>query len=130
MAIGKVPSKLPKPCIDLNYLSIRLNFNDYEENSAALCLLRSCPNLQEIEILVNDLRYAYVKFYIDCIPIFFLKTKKKKEIKKERKERKGRKKNCLINLYLIPLHGDIIGFLYPGFHVGSPRGTSCCGTSN
>ncbi|KAJ6955021.1 F-box/FBD/LRR-repeat protein [Populus alba x Populus x berolinensis] len=78
LAIGKVPSKLPKPCIDLNYLSIRLNFNDYEENSAALCLLRSCPNLQEIEILVSDLRYAYVKFYIDCITIFFFLKQRKR----------------------------------------------------
>ncbi|KAL9359682.1 hypothetical protein Peur_047805 [Populus x canadensis] len=60
LAIGKVPSKLPKPCIDLNYLSIRLNFNDYEENSAALCLLRSCPNLQEIEILVRPEEQAVV----------------------------------------------------------------------
>ncbi|KAL9385830.1 hypothetical protein Peur_022840 [Populus x canadensis] len=51
LAISKVPSRLPKPCMDLNYISIRINFNDFEENSAALCILKSCPNLQEIEML-------------------------------------------------------------------------------
>ncbi|KAB5526781.1 hypothetical protein DKX38_020628 [Salix brachista] len=51
LAIGKIPSRLPKSCVDLNYISIRINFNDLEENSVAFCLLRSCPNLQEIEML-------------------------------------------------------------------------------
>ncbi|KAF9668634.1 hypothetical protein SADUNF_Sadunf14G0024100 [Salix dunnii] len=51
LAIGKIPSNLPKPCMDLNYISIRMNFNDFEENSVAFCLLKSCPNLQEIEML-------------------------------------------------------------------------------
>ncbi|KDP38453.1 hypothetical protein JCGZ_04378 [Jatropha curcas] len=53
LSIGNVPGRLPKPCIDLNYLSIRINFNDIEENSAALCLLRSSPNLQELEMLAR-----------------------------------------------------------------------------
>ncbi|KAJ8772655.1 hypothetical protein K2173_027832 [Erythroxylum novogranatense] len=53
LAVGNIPSKLPKPCIDLNYLSIRINFNDLEENAAALCLLRSAPNLQELEMLAR-----------------------------------------------------------------------------
>lgn len=39
--------------MDLNYISIRINFNDFEENSAALCILKSCPNLQEIEMLAR-----------------------------------------------------------------------------
>ncbi|KAF5942900.1 hypothetical protein HYC85_020542 [Camellia sinensis] len=51
LAVGKIPGRLPIPCIELNYLSIRINFNDMEESLAALCLLRSSPNLQELEIL-------------------------------------------------------------------------------
>ncbi|KAK9023231.1 hypothetical protein V6N11_003456 [Hibiscus sabdariffa] len=50
LAIGNVPSRLPNPCVDLSYLSIRIDFDDIEENTAALCLLKSCPNLQELEM--------------------------------------------------------------------------------
>ncbi|KAL0314754.1 UNVERIFIED_CONTAM: F-box/FBD/LRR-repeat protein [Sesamum angustifolium] len=53
LAAGTIPGKLPKPCVDLSFLSIRINFNDIEENLAALCLLRSCPNLQELEMLAR-----------------------------------------------------------------------------
>ncbi|CAJ1972834.1 unnamed protein product [Sphenostylis stenocarpa] len=53
LAAGVVPIKLPRPCIDLSYLSIRINFNDLKEISAALCILRSSPNLQELEILAR-----------------------------------------------------------------------------
>ncbi|XVF36173.1 hypothetical protein REPUB_Repub19eG0035200 [Reevesia pubescens] len=53
LAIGNVPSRLPNPCVDLNYLSIRIDFDDLEENTAALCLLRSSPNLQELEMLAR-----------------------------------------------------------------------------
>lgn len=53
LAVGMVPKRLPTPCMELNYLSIRINFNDMEECSAALCLLRSSPNLQELELLAR-----------------------------------------------------------------------------
>ncbi|CAJ2675530.1 unnamed protein product [Trifolium pratense] len=53
LAMGVVPVKLPTPCIDLSYLSIRINFNDSKEISAALCLLRNSPNLRELEILAR-----------------------------------------------------------------------------
>lgn len=53
LAAGKVPERLPTPCIELNYLSIHINFNDREESLASLCLLRSSPNLQELEILAR-----------------------------------------------------------------------------
>ncbi|KAF7829709.1 F-box/FBD/LRR-repeat protein [Senna tora] len=53
LAVGVVPLKLPRPCVDLSYLSIRINFNDPKEISAALCLLRSSPNLQELEVLAR-----------------------------------------------------------------------------
>ncbi|KAK6115406.1 hypothetical protein DH2020_035086 [Rehmannia glutinosa] len=53
LAAGAIPGKLPTPCVDLSFLSIRINFNDMEENLAALCLLRSSPNLQELEMLAR-----------------------------------------------------------------------------
>lgn len=55
LAAGMIPGKLPVPCADLSFLSIRQNFNDTDENLAALCLLRSSPNLQELELLVSVL---------------------------------------------------------------------------
>ncbi|GER37611.1 F-box/FBD/LRR-repeat protein [Striga asiatica] len=51
LAAGAIPGKLPKPCVDLSFLSIHINLNDLGENLAALCLLRSSPNLQELEVL-------------------------------------------------------------------------------
>jgi len=39
--------------MELNYLSIRINFSDLDESLAALCLLRSSPNLHELEILAR-----------------------------------------------------------------------------
>jgi hypothetical protein len=53
LAVGIVPEKLPTPCVHLNCLSIRINFNDVEEVLTALCLLRSSPNLKELEVLVS-----------------------------------------------------------------------------
>lgn len=55
LALGVVPVKLPAPCTHLSFLSLRINFNDSKEISAALCLLRSSPNLRELEILVSTL---------------------------------------------------------------------------
>lgn len=63
LAIGNGPSRLPRPCVDLNYLSIRINFNDFEENLAALCLLRSCPNLQELEMLVDLFHHTFLNLF-------------------------------------------------------------------
>ncbi|TYH18554.1 hypothetical protein ES288_A05G281100v1 [Gossypium darwinii] len=53
LAMGYVPSRLPNLCVDLNHLSICIDFDDLEENTAALCLLRSCPNLLELEMLAR-----------------------------------------------------------------------------
>ncbi|PIN15823.1 hypothetical protein CDL12_11527 [Handroanthus impetiginosus] len=53
LAAGTMPGKLPTPCLDLSFLSIRVNFNNREENLAALCLLRSSPKLQELEMLAR-----------------------------------------------------------------------------
>lgn len=69
LAVGDVPLKLPSPCVDLGYLSLRINFDDCEENKAALCLLRSSPNLQELEILARPeeafLMESFVNFWED-----------------------------------------------------------------
>jgi hypothetical protein len=51
LALGVV--ELPTPCIDLRYISICINFSDSKEISAALCLLRSIPNLRELEMVVS-----------------------------------------------------------------------------
>ncbi|KAM3237206.1 F-box/FBD/LRR-repeat protein [Capsicum annuum] len=53
LADGKVPGRLPTPCDELSFLSIRINFNHLDECLAALCLLRSSPNLQELEMLAR-----------------------------------------------------------------------------
>ncbi|CAI9777810.1 unnamed protein product [Fraxinus pennsylvanica] len=58
LAAGGVPVKLPTPCMVLTYLSIRIEFNDLEENLAALCLVRSCPNLQELELFARSEGHA------------------------------------------------------------------------
>ncbi|KAI5393652.1 hypothetical protein KIW84_060686 [Lathyrus oleraceus] len=50
LAAGLLPIKLPTPCIGLSYLSLSINFDDLKEISAALCLLRSSPNLQKLKI--------------------------------------------------------------------------------
>ncbi|RHN77040.1 hypothetical protein MtrunA17_Chr1g0150431 [Medicago truncatula] len=53
LEIGDVSVKLPTPCIDLSYLSLCINFNVLKEISAALCLLRSSPNLKKLEIFAR-----------------------------------------------------------------------------
>ncbi|RHN77020.1 putative F-box domain, leucine-rich repeat domain, L domain-containing protein [Medicago truncatula] len=47
---GDVPVKLPTPCINLSSLFICIRFNDLKQILAALCLLRSSPNLRRLEI--------------------------------------------------------------------------------
>ena len=53
LAAGVLPVKLPTPCIDLSILSLTINFDNMAEISAALCLLRSSPNLRKLEIYVS-----------------------------------------------------------------------------
>ncbi|KAL2504140.1 F-box/fbd/LRR-repeat protein [Abeliophyllum distichum] len=67
LAAGGVPVKLPTPCIDLTFLSIRVNFNDLEENLAALCLLRSSPNLQELELLARSDEHATMRSVMNTV---------------------------------------------------------------
>lgn len=69
LAAGIIPGKLPSPCLELSFLSIRINFNDMEENLAALCLLRSSPNLQELELLVSFLS-IHLSFYTSYLLSF------------------------------------------------------------
>ncbi|VFQ86903.1 unnamed protein product [Cuscuta campestris] len=51
LAAGVVPGRLLTPCNELSYLYMRFNFNSVGECLAALCLLRSSPNLQELEVV-------------------------------------------------------------------------------
>ncbi|KAI5393643.1 hypothetical protein KIW84_060680 [Lathyrus oleraceus] len=53
LAAGVVPVNLPTPCINLSYLSLTIKLNDLTEVSAALCLLRSSPNLRTLEIFAR-----------------------------------------------------------------------------
>lgn len=60
-----MPSRLPNPCVDLIYLSICIDFDDFRENTAAPCLLRTCSNLQEPEVLVSFALFTRLGFYDD-----------------------------------------------------------------
>ncbi|KAM5549761.1 F-box/FBD/LRR-repeat protein [Rosa sericea] len=53
LSLGALPEKLPKPCEYLNVLSIDICFDDPDAILTALCILRSCPALQELEILMD-----------------------------------------------------------------------------
>ncbi|CAJ2675109.1 F-box/FBD/LRR-repeat protein At1g13570-like isoform X2 [Trifolium pratense] len=53
LAAGVVPVMLPTPCINLRFLFMCIRFNDMNEVLAALCLLRSSPNLQKLEIIAE-----------------------------------------------------------------------------
>ncbi|POO03186.1 LRR domain containing protein [Trema orientale] len=55
LAVGVESSKLSKPCIDLDYLSIEVHLNKREGCLVSLCLLSIAPNLRELEIWVDDL---------------------------------------------------------------------------
>ncbi|XP_058724926.1 putative F-box/FBD/LRR-repeat protein At5g56810 isoform X2 [Vicia villosa] len=48
-----VPIKLSTPCINLRSLTLFINFDDLNQILAALCLLRSSPNLQTLEIFAT-----------------------------------------------------------------------------
>ncbi|CAJ2675257.1 F-box/FBD/LRR-repeat protein At1g13570-like isoform X2 [Trifolium pratense] len=50
LATGVLPVKLPTPCIHLSFLSLCINFYELKGISAALCLLKSSPNLRRLKI--------------------------------------------------------------------------------
>ncbi|CAN6722158.1 unnamed protein product [Malus baccata var. baccata] len=54
LAIGPVPGKLPQQCLVLNYLSLRISFNDLDEVLTVVCILKSSHALQELEILLGE----------------------------------------------------------------------------
>ncbi|XP_070678620.1 F-box/FBD/LRR-repeat protein At1g13570-like [Malus domestica] len=54
LAVGVLPGNLPQPCLYLNFFSIHLSFNDLKEILTVLCLLRSFPALQELEIWAQN----------------------------------------------------------------------------
>ncbi|GAB2224885.1 hypothetical protein Droror1_Dr00005663 [Drosera rotundifolia] len=51
-----LPQHLPNALLQLQSLFLSINFKDLEENLAALCLLQSAPNLENLEILFEKLR--------------------------------------------------------------------------
>ncbi|PRQ32693.1 putative F-box domain, FBD domain, leucine-rich repeat domain, L domain-containing protein [Rosa chinensis] len=53
-ATGSLPKELRRPCLYLNFLSINIRLNNLEEISTVMCLLRSSPALQELEISVRQ----------------------------------------------------------------------------
>ncbi|XP_062023584.1 F-box/FBD/LRR-repeat protein At1g13570-like isoform X1 [Rosa rugosa] len=53
LSLGSLPEKLNKPCQYLNALSIDISFDDPDAIPTALCLLRSSPALQELEIVMD-----------------------------------------------------------------------------
>ncbi|KAL6213228.1 hypothetical protein ACLB2K_012675 [Fragaria x ananassa] len=55
LAVGAtaMPGKLPEPLIYLKLLSMSVSFTDLKEITTALCLIRSSPALQELEIFVH-----------------------------------------------------------------------------
>lgn len=53
LAVGHVPRRLPTTFTALQYISIRINLNHLEECRTALCLLRSAPNLYDLEMLAR-----------------------------------------------------------------------------
>jgi hypothetical protein len=72
LAAGVLPVELPTPCICLGDLSFCINFNNLKEISAALCLLRSSPNLQKLEISVST--YYLVLFDLALLAGLWLRS--------------------------------------------------------
>ncbi|XP_062004508.1 F-box/FBD/LRR-repeat protein At1g13570-like isoform X1 [Rosa rugosa] len=68
LSIGALPEKLPKPCQYLNFLSLDMNFDNPDEISTVLCLLRSSPALKELKILVDPEKdHAAVREVESCL---------------------------------------------------------------
>lgn len=64
LAVGHVPRRLPTTFTELQYISIRINLNHLEECRTALCLLRSAPNLYDLEMLVS---FFPRPLYVGCV---------------------------------------------------------------
>ncbi|XP_028958248.2 F-box/FBD/LRR-repeat protein At1g13570-like isoform X1 [Malus domestica] len=60
LAVGVLPGRLLQPCLYMNFFSIHLDFNDPKEILTVLCLLRSFPALQVLEILARKKDQAVV----------------------------------------------------------------------
>lgn len=57
LATGSLLEKLPKPCLHLQFLTISICFNDVEDILTTLCLLRSSPALEKVEIWAHHGRH-------------------------------------------------------------------------
>lgn len=67
-----MPIKLSAPCINLRSLTLFINFNDLNQISAALCVLRSSPNLQNLEIFVSTHLAQSIQCYLQRFNILFI----------------------------------------------------------
>ncbi|XP_010255203.1 PREDICTED: uncharacterized protein LOC104595952 [Nelumbo nucifera] len=54
LAVGDVPVKLTNTLDCLKYISLTINLDDSKQILAALCLFRSSPHLQEIEVTADS----------------------------------------------------------------------------
>ncbi|KAM5571510.1 F-box/FBD/LRR-repeat protein [Rosa sericea] len=52
--VNSLPTELPEPCPCLNFLSISMRSNNLDDILIAMCLLRSSPALQVLEIVVRQ----------------------------------------------------------------------------
>ncbi|KAF8407763.1 hypothetical protein HHK36_006899 [Tetracentron sinense] len=60
LARGSIPERLPVTLDYLKSITLEMNFNDLDETSVVLCLLRSSPNLQELWLQVSGLDFTTV----------------------------------------------------------------------
>ncbi|KAK9941812.1 hypothetical protein M0R45_007506 [Rubus argutus] len=54
LAVGDLPGRLPKPCLDLNFLRLLVYYNDLAEILTTLYLLRSSPALEVLHVTVHE----------------------------------------------------------------------------
>ncbi|KAF8392693.1 hypothetical protein HHK36_023042 [Tetracentron sinense] len=59
LARGSIPERLPVTLDYLKSITLEMNFNDLDETSVVLCLLRSSPNLQELWLQVSHFRFVF-----------------------------------------------------------------------
>lgn len=54
LAVGDLPGRLPKPCLDLNFLRLLVYYNDLAEILTTLYLLKSSPALEVLHVTVHQ----------------------------------------------------------------------------
>ncbi|OWM80803.1 F-box/FBD/LRR-repeat protein At1g13570-like [Punica granatum] len=73
-----IPEKLPEPSVHLKHLSLGIDFGNSKEILTVVCLLRSCPNLEEVEFSARcwDVHHTIGSFWEEyCSPEPFKQVK-------------------------------------------------------